>query len=62
MDKITENIIDILQENITIEDFCHELQCMFKEFFICDLKRDSNVFDIEFRDGNKFRLTVEEQK
>lgn len=62
MDKITENNIDMLQENITIEDFCHELQCMFKEFFICELKRDNNVFDIEFRDGSKFRLTVEEQK
>ncbi len=46
----------------TLNDFCNELNVAFKELFICDVKRDNNVFDIEFRDGNKFRLTVEEQK
>ena len=46
----------------TLNDFCNELYVAFKELFICDVKRDNNVFDIEFRDGNKFRLTVEEQK
>lgn len=46
----------------TLNDFCNELYVAFNELFICDVKRDNNVFDVEFKDGSKFRLTVEEQK
>ena len=44
----------------TLNDFCDELHVAFKELFICDVKRDKNDFEIEFKNGSKFRVSVTE--
>ncbi len=44
----------------TLNDFCEELHVAFKELFICDVKRDKNNFEIEFKNGGKFRVSVTE--
>lgn len=51
-----------VSDYISIDDFCHELDCVFKELFICDLKREDYTFKIAFADGSRYKICVEEIK
>ncbi len=48
------------EQNFSASELCGEIETTLKDLFVCAFAQNGNSFDMEFLNGQKFRITVSE--
>lgn len=55
-----EALLEKTREKIETKDLTSEIAPILKDFFVAEITREGNAIKMQFKDGQKFYLTVRE--